>query len=273
MVVSAAQPPSYGELAALVVKLSARPEQANARISELEGAAGKELLELFQAAVVGRVGQAGAKVAAGKSGRLPGGQAGHRGQTLCQVADPDRSERHEPGRRGGCGAGLADAPEVGAERRQVSDVPPITVAVTEHRLVRRRRGYGAVTTADAPARAGAPVQYGPNAAAIAIYLYAGQFLSRDCTAKALTKLFGTSISAGTVAAMTTRAADAPAARDGFAERVRARLTEAEVAHFDETALRVDRRLRWVHCGSCRPWPTTTATAGAGPSRPPTPRAP
>lgn len=168
---------------------------------------------------------------------------------MCQVADPDRSERHEPGRCGGCGAGLADAAQVGVEQRQVFDVPPIAVAVTEHRLVKRRCGCGAVTTADAPAGVEAPVQYSPNAAAIVVYLYAGQFLSRDRTAKALNELFGTPVSAGTVAAMTARAAAALTARDGFAERVRARLIEAEVAHFDETALRVDRRLRWVHSAS------------------------
>jgi hypothetical protein len=30
-----------------------------------------------------------------KSGRKPGGQAGHRGSTLAQVADPDETLRHE----------------------------------------------------------------------------------------------------------------------------------------------------------------------------------
>jgi transposase len=40
--------------------------------------------------------------------------------------------RHEPGRCGWCGAGLAGRPATGVERRQVSGLPEAAVAVTEH---------------------------------------------------------------------------------------------------------------------------------------------
>ena len=122
------------------------------------------------------------------------------------------------------------------------DIPAIRVRVIEHQLIKRRCGCGTVTRADAPAGVDAPVQYGPNVAAIVIYLYVGQVLSKDRTAKALNELFGTPISGGTVAAMTARAAAGLSGRGGFAEQVRVRLTEAQVAHFDETGLRVAGRL-------------------------------
>jgi transposase len=48
-----------------------------------------------------------------KSGRRPGGQAGHEGTTLAQVARPDREVRHEPGCCGRCGTGLAGRPVTG----------------------------------------------------------------------------------------------------------------------------------------------------------------
>src|SRR5438874_2620737 len=54
-----------------------------------------------------------------KSGRKPGGQIGHPGSTLAQVADSNERLRHEPGSCAGCGTDLADAPEVGMEKRQV----------------------------------------------------------------------------------------------------------------------------------------------------------
>jgi transposase len=247
--VPAADKPSYDELAALVVELSARLERAEARIAELEAQLGKSSRNSSKPPSSDGPAKPPPKSLRGRSGRRPGGQAGHRGQTLCQVAEPDRREWHEPGCCRGCGEDLAGAPEVGVERRQVFDIPPIAVAVTEHQLAERRCGCGVVTVADAPAGVDAPVQYGPNVAAIVIYLYTGQFLSKDRTAKALNELFGTPISPGTIAAMTARAAGVLAAEGGFTEQVSTRLAGAQVAHFDETALRVAGRLHWVHSAS------------------------
>jgi transposase len=65
-----------------------------------------------------------------KSGRKPGGQDGHEGTTLAQVARPDRELRHEPGCCGQCGAGLTGRPVTVVERRQVFDLPLAEVTVT-----------------------------------------------------------------------------------------------------------------------------------------------
>ena len=179
-----------------------------------------------------------------KSGRKPGGQDGHEGTTLAQVARPDREVRHEPGCCGRCGAGLAGRPVTGVERRQVFDLPEVTVTVTEHQLIERECGCGHRTKAAAPQGAEAPVQYGPRIAAIIVYLYVGQFLSKQRTAQALAELFGIPLSSGTVAGITARAAGqarrVPGARAG-------QIAAAEVAGFDETGFRVDGRLHWVHC--------------------------
>ena len=110
-----------------------------------------------------------------RSGRKPGGQPGHPGSTLSMVADPDEVERHEPRRCGGCGHDLAGCPEAAVERRQVFELPPMAVRVTEHQLVARRCGCGATTGAAAPEGVTAPVQYGPRIIAIVLYLYVGQF--------------------------------------------------------------------------------------------------
>jgi transposase len=179
-----------------------------------------------------------------RSGRRPGGQQGHPGSTLAQVTDPDERLRHEPGPCVGCGADLAAGAEVGVERRQVFDLPPMTVRVTEHQLVARRCGCGATTRGAAPDGVTAPVQYGPRITAIIVYLYVGQFLSKKRTAQALAELFGTPVSEGTVATMTRRAADG---LDGFLNVIGDRIAEAEMAGFDETGLRVAGRLHWVHC--------------------------
>jgi transposase len=179
-----------------------------------------------------------------KSGRKPGGQDGHEGTTLAQVARPDRELRHEPGCCGRCGAGLTGRPVTGVERRQVFDLPLAEVTVTEHQLIERECGCGHRTEAAAPQGAEAPVQYGPRVAAIIVYLYLGQFLSKQRTAQALAELFGVPLSAGTVAAITARAA---AGLGGFLEHARSQIAASDVAGFDETGFRVDGRLHWVHC--------------------------
>jgi transposase len=130
------------------------------------------------------------------------------------------------------------------ERRQVFDLPPVRAKVTEHQLIERECGCGQRTRAAAPPGADAPACYGPRVAAVIVYLYVGQFLSKKRTAQALAELFGMPVSSGTVAALTTRAAGR---LGGFTERVRERVAASEVAGFDETGFRVEGKLAWVHC--------------------------
>jgi transposase len=179
-----------------------------------------------------------------ETGRKPGGQDGHEGTTLAQVARPDREIRHEPGSCSRCGTGLAGRPVTGVERRQVFDLPTVTVKVTEHQLIERECCCGHRTKATAPRGAEAPVQYGPRIAAVIVYLYIGQFLSKQRTAQALTELFGVPLSSGTVAGITARAAGR---LGGFLEHAREQIAGSEVAGFDETGFRVAGRLHWVHC--------------------------
>jgi transposase len=160
------------------------------------------------------------------------------------VENADVTRRHEPGLCVACGADLAGATQVGVERRQVFDLPPMRVQVTEHQLIARRCGCGATTCGVAPEGVSAPASYGPRITAIILYLYVGQFLSKQRTAHALSELFGTPVSAGTVSAMTERAADD---LDEFTGVVRDRVAAAVVAGFDETGFRVEGKLHWVHC--------------------------
>jgi transposase len=244
-VVPAARRPSYEDLAALVVRQAEQIEQLRAEVAELRRQLGQNSRNSSQPpSSDSPFVKPAPKSLRRKSERKPGGQPGHPGSTLAQVADPNERLRHEPGPCSGCGAALADAPEVGMEKRQVFDLPPITVRVTEHRLIARRCTCGVTTCGTAPEGVTAPVQYGPRITAITLYLYVGQFLSKKRTAQALAELFGIPVSHGTVATMTKRAADG---LTDFLGLLRDRIAEAEVAGFDETGLRVAGRLHWVHC--------------------------
>src|SRR5439155_21826610 len=92
---------------------------------------------------------------------------------------------------GGCGAGVGGARVTGMKRRQVTEIRPVKAEVTEQQMTEREcGGCGGRTRAQAPEGVNAPVQYGPRAAAMATYLWHGQFLSRDRAAAALGEMFG-----------------------------------------------------------------------------------
>jgi transposase len=236
--------PSYDELAALVVSLRADLTRALARIAELEAQVGKNSRNSAKPPSSDGLGKPPPKSLRKKTGRKAGGQGGHPGSTLRMVERPDVRLRHEPGPCAGCGTELSGCPVARVERRQVFDLPEMRPHVIEHQLIERECGCGRRTRAAAPAGVDAPVQYGPRVSAAAVYLYAGQFLSKERTATALAELVGIPLSAGTVAAMTARAA---AGLDGFLDTVRALLAGSEVVGADETGLRVAGRLHWVHC--------------------------
>jgi transposase len=245
--------PSYEVLAALVVSLRAelietRGELARAvaRIAELEARLSANSGNSSKPPSSDGLTKPAPKPRSlrKKTGRRPGGQPGHDGTTLRQVAKPEHEIAHEPGACTGCGCSLAGRPITSVERRQSFDLPPICIEVTEHQLVERECVCGQRTQGRAPVGVDAPVQYGPRISAIVVYLYVGQFLSKKRTAQALAELFGTPLSGGTVASLTARAAGC---LEGFLAHVRDQLTAADVVGFDETGLRVAGRLHWVHC--------------------------
>ena len=142
-----------------------------------------------------------------KTGRRPGRPKGQPGATLEMTDRPDMVVWHEPGQCSGCGKGLFGAPVARTERRQIVDLPEVIRArVTEHRILSRRCACGMVTAGKAPAGVSAPVQYGPGVAAVAVYLWHGQFLSRDRAGAALADIFGCAPSPGALAAMTAKIA-------------------------------------------------------------------
>lgn len=240
-------PPSYDELLALNAGLAARLEQALARIAELEARLKQSSSNSSKPPSSDGLAKPAPKSLRSRSGRRPGRPAGGEGATLAQVVDPDVVVRHAPAVCAGCGDDLAGAAEVGVAGRQVFDIPEPKLVVTEHQIVTMACACGRHTSGVAPAEATAPAAYGPRLAAIGVYLLHGQFLSVSRTAHALRDLFGAPVTAGTVACWVKRAA--LGVIDKVLPVIRDRVTAAPVVHFDETGMRVEGRLAWLHSAS------------------------
>ncbi len=106
------------------------------------------------------------------SGKKPGGQPGHTGYTLKPVEKPDVTEIHFVSICPcGCGSDLNKEPVLDYESRQVFDLPPQKLMVTEHKMeVKRCPVSGKLVQAPWPTGVTAPVQYGYNYLAWLTYL-------------------------------------------------------------------------------------------------------
>jgi len=134
-----------------------------------------------------------------RTGRKVGGQVGHRGLTLVRVGSPDRVVTHAPQSCQRCAAVLSDGAVVAVELRQVFELPPVRVEVTEHRVETRRcAACGERTKAEFPRGVRAPVQYDEGVRARATYLHKYQLLPFARTAEAMRELFGCALSPGTL---------------------------------------------------------------------------
>jgi len=138
--------------------------------------------------------------------RRPGKQPGAPGAHLAQVEEPDEVAWHVPDRCGGCGGDLAGTPVAGVEARQVFDLPPLGLRVTEHRAERRRCACGTTTAAAFPDHVRAAACYGPGVRALVAYLCVHQHLPVDRAAQLLADVLGASVATGTLAAVVAEGA-------------------------------------------------------------------
>lgn len=183
-----------------------------------------------------------------QKGKHPyGGQPGHKGNTLKMVANPDHQESHPVGCCPHCQADLSETKVTGYERRQVFDVPPIRLEVTEHQAeIKQCPGCGQQVKGEFPIGITQPTQYGPRLKAQASYLNQYHFIPLARTAELLTDFYGQSPSEAVI----LQASDLLAENiQPSLASIKQQLIQAAVAHFDESGLRVEKKLHWLHVAS------------------------
>ncbi len=183
-----------------------------------------------------------------RTGKRSGGQKGHRGDTLRQVAEPDGIVGHAAERCAHCRARFVAASKIGEEKRQVFDLPEKPLIVTEHRAaIHDCPACGLRTRADFPEGVVSPAQYGERVKAAAVYLNAQQLVPEERTAQVLQDLFGAAAACGaSVAGWVRRKAEALA----LVHRcIGACVAASPVRCLDETGFRIAGTTRWLHTAS------------------------
>jgi len=249
MILESPSEPSREELIALIAALMAENAALKARIAELERRLGLNSQNSGKPpSSDGLKKPARVRSLREKSGRKPGGQKGHEGETLRQSAEPDEIANHYPTGCAECGAALTPRMAEDHAARQVFDLPePQPLVVTEHRAhTCRCAACGVTTRASFPDGVNAPVQYGARLTAFAIYLLHYQLLPEARLVELMADLFGVKLAAATIARMSGACAKG---LKGFGETVRDLVAGAPVKHMDETGFRIGGKTQWLHVAS------------------------
>jgi transposase len=177
------------------------------------------------------------------SGRRPGGQPGHEGQTraLRPVEEVDVVVPVKPERCLRCQHPLPGA-DPQPQRHQVTEIPPVKPVVTEYQLHRLIcPACGEAVRAEVPV--GVPAGgFGPRVQAITALCTGAYHLSKRTTQHVMEDLFGVAMGLGTVANL--EQATAQAVAEPVAE-ARAYVQTQPGAYLDETGWREGWQRAWL----------------------------
>ena len=182
------------------------------------------------------------------SGKKAGGQVGHQGTTLAVVVDPDDTIKHMPSACEGCPHyKMCKGTACIAEKRHVIDAV-VTVNVTEHQALEIPicMLHGNTRKGEFPVEVKATVQYGENLQALSVALNTVGAVSVKRTHEILSGVFNIPISTGTISNMVSRCASKVT---DVVNKIKQKVIDSGLGHFDETGTRVDKKLWWVHDAS------------------------
>jgi transposase len=218
-------------------------EKLEARLKELEDQISKNSRNSSKPPSTDEHNKPSPKSRRKKSGRKAGGQKGHDGNNLKMVESPDVEERYKVEVCACCRKSLRRQEADAIERRQVYDVPALELLITEHQVEIKRCSCGHVNRADFPSGVDHYVQYGPNIKSLLVYMQDYQLLPYERTKEFVEDIFGHQLSTGTLYNIRQYAFDQLAT---FEDRLKALLTVAVVAGFDETGIRIMAQRLWLH---------------------------
>src|SRR5438132_2025046 len=201
------------------------------------------------------------------SGKKPGGQAGHTGNTLLLSPTPDQVIVHPVEDCQHCQHDLRQVASLAVERRQVIDLPPKRVLVIEHQAQQKCcPACHQISLAAFPDDVRAPVQYGAALGAVGVYLVQQQLLPYERACEVIEDLLGPPMSVGTLQELVQRCAQQLAP---VQQQIKAALSRTEVLHQDETGLYVAGTRHWMHesrDGALDPLCGPSQTGQSGPGR-------
>lgn len=185
-----------------------------------------------------------------KSKKKTGGQKGHKGSRLPMSQKPDFTVLHQPQSCSSCGTSLQEVlPRVVDERRQVYDLPPLKVEVTQHQVSRKTCPWcGRENVGKFPSCVAKGASYGEAIKGFLLYLHKGQLIPSQRSCQIVEDLFSHHVSQGSLQTITTEGSKE---LEEVCELIKEGIIKAEVANFDETGIYVENHRDWLHTASTK----------------------
>lgn len=177
-----------------------------------------------------------------RTGKKQGGQKGHLGDTLKMTLHPDKVISYKVERCEQCNKKLNHQLVDRVERRQVYDIPPLNIKITEHQSEVKICSCGCTNKAF-PQGVDHPVAYGSSIKSLMVYLQTYQLLPYERTKELISDLFNHNISKGTLYNTSKCAYNK---LEEFENRLKELLVYCMVVGFDETGFRVLSKRLWLH---------------------------
>jgi len=184
-----------------------------------------------------------------KSGKKAGGQIGHKGETLEQVSNPDFIEIHKVSVCEKCGKDLEEHAPINHECRQEFELPITKPIVTEHKAeIKLCDQCAFITIAEFPENITQPVQYGPRVKAYSTYFNQQQFIAFNRLQDVFKDCFSLPISQGSMVNFNKKLAEKI---EPSIDAIKNNIISSPVAHFDESGMKVNGKLQWLHVSSTK----------------------
>ena len=182
------------------------------------------------------------------SGKKSGGQPGHSGTTKALTSEPDTIVELIPTDKCECGGQVVVQTD-NYTVRQVTDIEPVKVITVEYRAHDGECAKcGKVHKASFPSNVLSTAAYGENLQALVTYLNVYQLIPLKRASELVEDIFGIKISQGAIVSAGIKAYEN---LEDAENRVKQEIVGSDVAHFDESGMRVNGKTHWLHSASTK----------------------
>lgn len=185
-----------------------------------------------------------------KSGGKNGGQPGHKGKTLMMSDEPDEVVVLRTPTCPHCHREQKDMPIISIKKAQVVDLPEWKAITKEYQAAITQCTCGHSNCGEFPYGVAPGAQYGERIKALVVELNVGQFIPFARCSELLSEISDVTLCEATILKAMSEMEQGIMS---YEATIRENLLKSEVLHSDETGVKINKKLHWLHVASNADW--------------------